>query len=202
MSSHNSNPLSLVSQGPTDGSTVLSSGPDATAASDGITAHSPNIENQDPNPDVIELYGFATWIGADDDCGLEMDLDYIKGRGCQWTVKLQRNDEFTAERREKTIYLPGLFVDFFRIRQEWKYVELTEQVWASLRERLWEENVANSRVAGRVTLMTKINEAESSLSAEEEYAKFDEMFQRRKKVEKVRQEFAEWLEEGSGCTVS
>ncbi|KAH8083604.1 hypothetical protein HD553DRAFT_324497 [Filobasidium floriforme] len=193
MSSHNTNPPSLVSQGPTDGSTVLSSGPDATAASDGITAHSSNIENQDPNPDVIELYGFATWIGADDDYGLEMDLDYIKGRGCQWTVKLQRYDEFTAERREKTIYLPGLFVDFFKIRQEWKSVELTEQVWAPLRERLWEENVQNSGL-DRNILMTMMNKAKSSPSAEEEYARFDRMFHKLKKVEEVREEFAARLE--------
>jgi hypothetical protein len=53
--------------------------------------------------------------------------------------------------------------------------------------------------------MTKANEAESSLSAEWN-ARFDRMFQRRKKVEEVREEFAARLEstavQGSECTVS
>lgn len=91
MSSNDSNTPSLIGQGPPDGSTVPTNRTNATAASDGITAHSPSMENQDHDPDIIELYAIAAWIGDDnDDYRLDLDLDYLKGRGGLWIVQLQQ----------------------------------------------------------------------------------------------------------------
>jgi hypothetical protein len=78
MSSHNSKPLSLVSQGTPDGSTVPTSGFDTLAASDGTAAQ-----------DHILLDEKIIEFGVNGEYTVDLDLRYIKEQGCQWTVAPQ-----------------------------------------------------------------------------------------------------------------